>query len=65
MNKFFTTRSGQVTPVTWEEATIDDHYAAVELQQQPPSGGCRNCGGPVRTMKDEGWVCAKCVRLLA
>lgn len=32
---------------------------------QRPSGGCGNCGGPVRTPKGEwGWTCARCVREL-
>jgi len=33
------------------------------LMMQPPSGGCSNCGGPVRTYKTgNGWMCAECVR---
>jgi DNA invertase Pin-like site-specific DNA recombinase len=31
---------------------------------QAPSGGCENCGGPVRTRKGHGWVCAECEKLL-
>jgi reverse gyrase len=27
---------------------------------QAPSGGCQNCGGPVRTRKGHGWVCSAC-----
>jgi hypothetical protein len=30
------------------------------IRDQAPSGGCENCGGPVRTRKGHGWVCAKC-----
>ena len=34
------------------------------MTMQRPSGGCSNCGGPVRTYKSgHGWTCAKCVRL--
>jgi tRNA(Ile2) C34 agmatinyltransferase TiaS len=31
-----------------------------------PSGGCDNCGGPVRTYKPDGWgwVCSKCLKLM-
>ncbi|MGV9867817.1 hypothetical protein [Rhodococcus koreensis] len=28
---------------------------------QRPAGGCTNCGGPVRTYKPGGWLCADCV----
>jgi ribosomal protein L37AE/L43A len=31
------------------------------IVDQRPSGGCENCGGPVRTRKPSGWLCAKCV----
>ena len=31
---------------------------------QAPSGGCENCGGPVRTRKGHGWVCSDCEKLL-
>jgi hypothetical protein len=32
-------------------------------RMQRPSGGCSNCGGPVRTHKPvHGWTCANCVR---
>jgi hypothetical protein len=31
---------------------------------QIPTGGCENCGGPVRTRKAHGWVCAKCEKNL-
>jgi len=31
-------------------------------KDQRPSGGCDNCGGPVRTRKSNGWVCAACER---
>lgn len=34
------------------------------IKDQPPRGGCVNCGGPVRTRKADGWVCAKCERRL-
>lgn len=34
------------------------------VRDQRPSGGCANCGGPVRTCKAWGWVCASCARLL-
>ena len=27
---------------------------------QRPSGGCVNCGAPVRTRKDGEWICAAC-----
>jgi hypothetical protein len=31
----------------------------------PPSGGCENCGRPVRTWKRGlGWVCHKCAPAL-
>jgi len=32
------------------------------VSKQRPSGGCTNCGGAVRTMKPEGWLCAKCAK---
>jgi ribosomal protein L37AE/L43A len=32
---------------------------------QPPLGGCENCGAPVRTRKANGWVCWRCDRELA
>lgn len=32
------------------------------IYEQPPSGGCECCGGPVRTRKAEGWMCSKCVK---
>lgn len=35
----------------------------VTIPMQKPSGGCINCGGPVRTYKSTyGWTCAECVR---
>lgn len=33
------------------------------IHDERPSG-CDNCGGPVRTRKGHGWVCAKCDREL-
>jgi hypothetical protein len=37
------------------------------IKDQPPAGGCDNCGGPVRWRKEHpawgyGWFCSKCVR---
>lgn len=28
--------------------------------KQRPRGGCTNCGSPIHTLKDNGWVCWKC-----
>lgn len=36
------------------------------IRMQRPSGGCGNCGGPVRTFKaGYGWTCTGCVRILS
>lgn len=32
------------------------------IHMQPPTGGCINCGRPVRTMKDGEWLCWRCHR---
>ena len=34
------------------------------IKQQRPTGGCTNCGAPVRTRKANGWVCTDCDRKL-
>lgn len=36
----------------------------MDRKDQRPAGGCVNCGGPVRTRKTSGWVCAACERAL-
>lgn len=33
---------------------------AISQADQRPSGGCVNCGAPVRTRKDGEWICAAC-----
>ena len=35
------------------------------MKDQKPSGGCINCGGPVRTRKNGAWICAKCNKALS
>jgi len=35
------------------------------IRDQKPSGGCINCGAPIRSRKANGWVCASCDRLLS
>ena len=32
------------------------------IHDQPPSGGCENCGGVVRSRKIDGWLCSSCQR---
>lgn len=33
-----------------------------QIQDQPPSGGCTNCGGTVRTRKEGEWLCSTCFK---
>jgi reverse gyrase len=37
-----------------------------DIPTQRPSGGCNNCGGPIRTSKPIwGWVCSRCLKLVS
>lgn len=47
--------------------TINESRQRNGERDQPPSGGCTNCGGPVRWQKEhptwgKGWFCSQCVK---